>query len=124
MINFNHEDDEMAAIERVAAFKEQTKISYRIHGLRQIGRPQIKIEYDNRYINPAQAEWLVKFFKAKKLECVVKPVDERGNYQLYLGIRRDLRDNHKLCAAIVQTVVYYLEGILKTNKPKKGRKTT
>jgi len=122
MINYNTKDDELSAIAQLAKLNDNTKIQYRIYGTVRENRPMLKLEYDSRVLTAARLEWLTKFFAGKKIEAEIKPLDEYGKYQLYCGLRRDLRNNHKLCAAIVQTIVYYLEGVLETDKPKKTKK--
>ena len=124
MISFNKQDDKMAEIARSARFfAALTKEDYRIYGLKKntTNKP-ILIEfspssdvYDTIKDNCAI---LQKFFAANGIALYFGDLDtsdmdeESTDYKIYIGIRRDIRENVPLAVAILKTIVYFLEGKL------------
>jgi hypothetical protein len=115
MISLNDKDEMVEKVGELTKLnKFVTKFNYRVYGLKQKGNPPVLIEFTPAKFKANQFEFLAKFFKEKKIETGFAPTAGKDKHDIYIGLRMDLRKkNSKVCAAIVKTVVHYLENKLK-----------
>ncbi len=123
MIEFSKKDDGMDAIQAAGDFKKlnehRLNNHFRVYGLQQKGNPPILLEYPQGYqLKREQVEVLFNFFNNNGIKFKVGTFRD-GKNQVYIGLRRDVRDNPKLCRAIVETIVYQLEDKLELNNEDK-----
>lgn len=110
MLSFNKKDDNMVEIakeSRLANFI--TKHEYRIYGLEQDNNSPVLFSALDNIINEEQEKTLIGFLATNGISSLMEDIQPNNN-KIYIGLRRDLRDNVKLCAALIKTFVYYLEG--------------
>ena len=117
MIEFSEKDFQLAKIRRESKlFNLQTGQPFRVYGLRTKGNPLIHISYNYDTVGENFDEHMAKlvdFCKNNGIE--LKWESGGGTPKVCIGLRRDLRDHIMLCSAIVQTIVYCLEGQLDLN---------
>ena len=114
MIDFNENDYNLVKIRRESKlFNLVTKHEFRVYGLRQSGNPLIWIEY-NRYdqrISSLILSKLQDFFTKNNINIEFERRNDE-EYVVNIGLRRDLREHVVLSSAIIQTIIYALEGKL------------
>jgi len=117
MIEFSEKDFQLAKIRRESKlFNLQTGQPFRVCGLRTKGNSLIHISYNYDTVGENFDEhmaMLVDFCKNNNIE--LKWESGAGTPKVCIGLRRDLRDHILLCSAILQTIVYCLEGQLNIN---------
>jgi hypothetical protein len=117
MIEFSEKDFQLAKIRRESKlFNLQTAHAFRVYGLRTKGNPLVHISYNYDTVNDSfddNMAKLVDFCKNNGIEMKWESGD--GTPKVCIGLRRDLRDHIMLCSAIVQTIIYCLEGQLDIN---------
>ena len=121
MIYFNKADDQMLDIKAKLNFHNQlTKEDFRVYGLRQADNPPILVEFsDGSDVFKTIGEKctvLEKFFayngiimKRDILEWDDQDDQDRVDYKIYIGIRRDIRENLPLTCAILKTIILYID---------------
>jgi len=113
-IEFNTKDFQMTAIRAESKLHNlQTKNPFRIYGLTRTGNPLIHLSYNYDTVDEdfdENMQQLIEFFEANNLEFVWE--SGGGSAKVCIGIRRDLRDHVLLTSAILQTIIYSLEGRL------------
>lgn len=128
MISFNKKDDKIAEI----AIQSQiigilTNEDYRVYGLRLEGNPPVLLEYSgNSDVYGALSRGskrLEYFFDRLGIQLDHEILDETeeinesgADYKVYIGLRRDIRDNVPLACAILKTIVFHLEDKLKIDE--------
>ncbi len=114
MIEFNEKDFQLVSIRRESKlFNLQTKNAFRIYGLRKAGNPLVHLSYNYDVVDDefdGHLEKLVEFFENNNIHFVWE--SGGGVAKVCIGLRRDLRNHVVLCSAILQTIVYALEGRL------------
>ncbi len=132
MISFNKHDDKMKEIAALAHFHSAlTKEDYRIYGLKTNGQnPPILIEYspgsDVAGELNAKCNTLMVFFSLHNIKINYdhlkddREEDSGTDYKVYIGVRRDMRENVQFTAAVLKTIVYYLEDKIKLPSTKIG----
>ena len=109
-INVNEKDDNLVEIHREAKFTGmETKNQFRIYGLAQEGNPPVLFSAQEAIINSEQEKAAISFLKSNGIDAEMEEVDTKKR-QIYIGLRRDLRQDIKLSALLLQTLVYYFEG--------------
>ncbi|MEK6881394.1 MAG: hypothetical protein AABY22_17355 [Nanoarchaeota archaeon] len=113
MIDFNENDYNITEIKKESKlFNLATKYSYRVYGLIKQNNPVIYIQYNQYSLNLREPELLnqVEEFLHKN-SLPVEIWNNRGqNNKIGIGLRRDLRDHVVLSAAVIQTIIYGIEG--------------
>ncbi|MEK6882061.1 MAG: hypothetical protein AABY22_20765 [Nanoarchaeota archaeon] len=113
MIDFNENDYNITKIKKESKlFNLATKYSYRVYGLIKQGNPIICIQYSNHNINLREPQFLEKveqFLYKNSLRVEIRSNEGRNN-KIRIGLRRDLRDHVVLSAAVLQTIIYGIEG--------------
>jgi hypothetical protein len=115
MIEFNNDDYHMKEIAKEAKlFNLLTRNKYRVFGLKQEGNPPITIRYneDNHDIWSFEPP-IRSFFTKNGMDVSFDYIE--GDRSITIGLRRDVRKDLLLSAAIVQTIVYYGEKRLELN---------
>jgi len=114
MIEFNDKDFQLVPIRRESKlFNLQTKVPYRVYGLKTEGNPLVHLSYNYDTVGDdfdSHLENLVEFFENNGIEFVWE--SGGGTPKVCIGLRRDLRERVILCSSIVQTIIYCLEGRL------------
>lgn len=124
MIEFNENDFQLKTIRRDSKlFNLQTKNPFRVYGLRNKGNPVVHLSYNYDTIDDDfddYMEKLVEFFNNNGIEFEWE--SGGGTAKVCIGLRKDLREHTTLCCAVLQTIIYCLEGRLdlKTNFKIKG----
>ena len=118
MVKFNQCDYCMETIQRESKLLNlKTRYSYRVFGLQTLStNPAVAI-----ILRPGlpQPKKLSAFLTRNGIyaKCVrSKNATANSALDIKIGLRRDLRDKTNLCAACLQTVIYYLEGRLSLPK--------
>jgi hypothetical protein len=112
MINFNDKDDNMEAVEKYSKLgKLATKNEYRVYGLAQDGNPPFLFSAQESTVNAEQEKAIIGFLKTNAIDCAMEDCETKDK-KVYIGLRRDLRDNPELCGNFIQTFVYFLENRL------------
>lgn len=116
MIDFNTDDYHIAQIKADCHLGNMlTKHKYWVYGLAQGGNENpIRIKA-GRSINGVRLKNLTQLMNAKanKLGITFAAFKKsRAAYKVHIGLRRDLRDHVPYCSAILQTIIYHLEGRL------------
>ena len=112
MINFNTKDDNMREIAKASKlYGFETKHEYRIYGLQQDGNPPVLFSAQENVITSEHEKTLQSWLKTNKIESAIEDCISTDK-KVYIGLRRDLRDNIELCAGLIQTVVNFVEGRL------------
>jgi len=109
-INYSNRDVNIPTVKRAVGRIDGYDLtkSYRVFGLQQENRPPVLIRADDPDI--AAVQEIVEFFRRSGLQ--VMTMDAGENHDIYVGLRRDVRSNSRLAAAIVKTVVGRMEGKL------------
>ena len=111
-INFNIKDDNMQEIARFSRLSStETKNQYRVYGLAEEGNPPVLFSAQENVFNAEQEKALTTFLTNNGIASATEDVDT-ANKKIYIGLRRDLRNNPEFCANLVQTIVWFLEGRL------------
>lgn len=118
MIEFIQNDTNLPKIRQESKlFNFVTRYKYRVYGLRQRDNPPILIEYHYDRVDEhfdEKLEAVVAFLKANGIE--VNTYCEAETNRVDIGMRKDLRvfvnKNKKpmLASAVIQTIIYTLEG--------------
>lgn len=93
-----------------------TQYEYRVYGLKQSGNPMVLIEYPEHIQLSEPILGQISIFFAKNNIEVKRAYIESEASTVYLGLRKDIREHVVLCAAILQTIIYSLEGRLKLKR--------
>ncbi len=113
-IDFSFSDYNVNKIKTETGFDWQTKtnLKYYVYGLKQENDAPIKIEYNKDLLkgNKYTFSKLDSFFKKRGIVIEWDDMYKKG---IDIGLRKDLRQQPKLSAAIVSTIVYALEGKIK-----------
>lgn len=112
MVNFNDQDDNLNAISAASKLnKLETKGEYRVYGLATDGNPPILFSAQESTVNAEQEKAMVGFLTTNGVDAAMEDV-KTSDKKVYIGLRRDMRDNIELCANLIQTFIYFLEGRL------------
>jgi hypothetical protein len=112
MINFNLKDHNMAVIAKLTKLTGlETKNEYRIYGLSQDGNPPLLFSAQESAISSDKEKVIGSFLAVNGIDFAFEDVEQK-NKKIYIGIRRDMRNNAEICANFITTFVYYLEGRL------------
>ena len=131
MIDFVKSDDKLPMIQQESKlFNLVTRYRYHIYGLRQEGNPPVVIEfhYDNVDENFDKKVDAVSFFLEQN-GIAVETYSQAETNRIDIGLRRDLRrilnSNKKplLASAVLQSIIYALEGRADLEQLKKYRIT-
>lgn len=113
MIQFNQKDENILEIEKLLKIGDfKTVNHYRVYGLKMEDNPPVLLEYEPKQIDAAKLKTLSAFFNGNGINFQFQVV-EPNKGKIYIGLRKDLRQELALCAAIVNTIVYFLEGKMK-----------
>jgi len=116
-ISCNIKDDNVIKIQKTLSKLDKYKLSYlyRVYGLKQEDNPQVLIEFSPALFDREKFNPISKFLVEKKniLSVQVNTINDAENKRVYIGLRRDLRNNVKTCIAIIETIIYFLENKLK-----------
>lgn len=91
-----------------------TRFRYFVYGLSDDGdNPPVQIRSGTAV--PQQRLVNIQYlFASNGVDVTLKGIKKpRSHFKVRVGLRRDLRDHVGLCSAILQTIVYHLEGRLK-----------
>lgn len=111
-INFNMKDDNMEAIARLTKLCNlETKNEYRIYGLAQDGNPPLLFSAQESIVNAEQEKAMTGFLATNGIDSAMEDRDTNDK-KVYIGLRRDVRNNLELASNLIQTFVYYLENRL------------
>jgi hypothetical protein len=121
MISFNKKDDKMSEIAKQSQISGAvTKEDYRVYGLRNENNAPILIEYSSNsdVYNEVYRKccMLRTFFNRHGIaleHAEIEHEEDNTDYKIYIGIRRDIRNDAPLACAILKTIVYYLDDKLK-----------
>ena len=133
MIYFNKNDYCIPEIRRRANLqKALTKEDYYVYGLKSMaGNPPILVEYpgdlDSAHFTnmlKSKCTTLQSFFEnhGVAMHKFVYPQDEAidddghiepPDYKIYIGLRRDLRENIPMACAVLKTIIFFCDGKLK-----------
>lgn len=114
MINFNLPDFNLNKI-RVDSkiFNLLTKNNYNIYGLSKISSNNpFDIAYDSSKVSLPNPEVLVKLFGDNGIKVDLDKQDLESRADIFIGIRRDVRENIILSGMLLQIIIYYFEGRL------------
>ncbi len=118
-IDFSFSDYNVNKIKTETGFDWQTKtnLKYYVYGLKQENDAPIKIEYNKDLLKGNKDTFgkLDSFFKKRGIVIEWDDMYKKG---IDIGLRKDLRQQPKLSAAIVSTIVYALEGKIKLKNSK------
>lgn len=116
MIEYNENDFNMDRVDAINFKMNGYKMThpYWVYGLQQKNRPPVRIGVNDKGVpNEAQQKELIEFFKGQEIEVVI---DQPEEAEVTIGVRRDLRENPRFAAAIVRTVIFFLEGKMSLSK--------
>jgi hypothetical protein len=117
MISFNKNDYFLPSIEAESKFHTlAVQKHYRVFGLKNQDNPPVLIRYGPEAIEETKVMQLHYVFKKSGLIADFYRDYPKG---LSIGLRRDVRENVPFAAALLQTIVYYLEN--KIDLPKTFR---
>lgn len=115
-VTFNENDyalDDIRKESKLGSLK--TRAPFRVYGLKRADgkNPPVRVDV-GAGIETLPLRPLAQFFTRNDMMVVCTPDPrDRKSPKVRIGLRRDLRKHPVLCACIVQTIVYYLEGKLK-----------
>lgn len=112
MINFNPKHDNINQIATLSKLVGvETKHEYRVYGLAQEKNPPILFSAQEGCISSEQEKIISSFLGTNGIDSATEDV-EANNKKIYIGFRRDMRDNPEVVARLLETFVYYLEGTI------------
>src|SRR5579859_3233220 len=118
MISFNKKDEKMGEIAKLSKIVGAlTKEDYRVYGLRNSNNPPILIEYSEHsdvYDKlDSKCTKLDAFFKKNGIDITFGPLEDETedgtDYKVYIGLRRDVRNDLPLTCALLKTIIYFIE---------------
>jgi hypothetical protein len=118
MINFNLRDFNIARIKRESKLGNlETRQEFRVYGLKNESNPPILINFDEHYAHFDDCWRVQDFLRGNNIQCEIEYEDNSDeNVQdrplISIGLRKDLREQVVLCAAILQTIIYSAENRL------------
>lgn len=108
MIHFNKKDYFMPSIEAEAKMKTlAVQKHYRVFGLKGENNPPLLLRFNRQTIPEDRMAMLAHVLKKSGLEVECYRDYDKG---LAIGIRRDVREEVLYSAALLQTIIYYIEG--------------
>lgn len=108
MIKFKENDFYLSDIKREAKIATlAVQKSYRIFGLKNDNNPPLLLRINRQNIPEDRVALLVRVFKNSGLEVHCYRDYDKG---IAIGIRRDVREDVPYTSALIQTIIYYLEG--------------
>ena len=113
MITFNTKDFNIPELVQGSGFTTTSKVryNYRLYGLSKENNPAILIEVRTGVgLTQARFQSLIDLFNNNKVSCKFA-ITEKGKNHIYVGFRRDLRDNIR-CLKVLKTIIYELENKL------------
>ena len=125
-IHFNRHDHNLAAIRLEAKLTNPhrtTRYQYRIYGLKNVSTESplcdnypVEIEAGNDVARSLVNE-LIAFFASNHLSIRAGDANDDwpgySDYSVYIGLRRDLRENVPFAARVLSTIIQRMEGRLK-----------
>lgn len=87
-----------------------TKYPYRIYGLKQTRENLIEIYYNRSRFRLAPLGTLIRVLSDNKIPMSYNAEDDGD--KIYIGMRKDLRKHVLYSSALLQTIIYTLEGRL------------
>jgi hypothetical protein len=117
-IDFSYSDYNVQKIKTETGFdwQTETKLDYKVFGLKDDGEnAPIEIEFNKKEDYGDRINRLARFFDKNGIGVNFK---NSGGNTINIGLRKDLRRQLKLSAAIVSTIVYTMEGKIKLNNSK------
>jgi hypothetical protein len=138
MISFESKDFNLDKINAQTRLPEnpKTQFHYRVYGLKEEGNPEVLVEYNSKNSAYFKDEYflsgrLQEILKSKGIECKVlsysdekQKVAEKNVNKIFIGLRASLRKNVKKSAAVVNTIIHYLERKVEFDTKKIKKKTT
>lgn len=122
MISYNKKDDNIPQIEQIIKSHDNNllKYNYRIYGLKNEDNPLLLLEYNPNivFISTDKFDFLTHLFNKNKIETNFEILND-ARVNIYIGLRRDLREFPEFCSKLLLTIIYYLEGNLKIRKNSK-----
>lgn len=116
MIDFNTKDYNIPAIKRESKlFNLKTVTEFRVYGLAQkYNNPPILLgcNPNSLVIHQHNFSQLKRFFSKRGIPIDMERDRKAEDGKVYIGLRRDLRSHTLLSAAVLQTIVYFLENRL------------
>lgn len=117
MITFNNNDYFIPSIRAEAKFHNLVvQKNFRVFGLRQEDNPPLLIRYGRDSIQEPKMANLHHVFKKSDFDADFYRDYPKG---VSIGLRRDVRENVQFASALLQTIIYYIEG--KIDVPKTFR---
>lgn len=114
MITYNKEDFNLKEIEgTIKDFSRlRTKSSYYIYGLTQAGNAPLFISRNSEECDEKMEEKITKLREWLTANGIQTEADFNTRKTIQIGLRRDLRTNLNYSAALIKTIVAFLEGAL------------
>jgi len=119
-IIFKQSDFNLDKVKKLCAFGEQKlKFKYWIYGLGDFNsNPPVKIEHNFEIFKEGGQKSIYKFFKGNGI--AVQFEDNKKDDYINIGLRKDVREDVSVSAAIVKTLIQFNEGLIDLNeKPEK-----
>jgi len=114
MIQINEKDYFMPSIKAEAKFSTlAVQKQYRVFGLKNENNPPLLLRFNRSTIPEDRVSVLSHVFKQSGLEVDCYRDYDKG---MAIGIRRDVREHVLYSSAILQTIIYYLEGRIELPK--------
>jgi hypothetical protein len=113
MISFNEKDFFITTIKQASGLdRMHTKRYYRIHGLKSSNPKSIHIKYSSETLPYTKVADITETFRKHlpkqifdKL-CFESVTDRK---KIFIGLHKDIRENIKLSAAILKTIIFIIE---------------
>jgi hypothetical protein len=114
MIQFNDKDYFMPSIKAEAKLATlAVQKAYRIYGLKNDGNPPLLFRFNQSMIPEDRMAMVAHILEMNGIEADFINEDDKG---LSIGIRRDVREHVLFTSALLQTIIYYIEGRLELPK--------
>lgn len=88
--------------------------NYRVYGLKKVDvkskrlNPLILVEFNKGHVNPEKLAKLSEFFKDNNIHFHAQELNDNKGI-IYIGLRRDFREDKELCASALKTLIYHFE---------------
>lgn len=111
MIEFNSHDFNLNKIRIESKLGNLiTKYPYRIYGAKQGGNNPVEIYYNSSLFNLRHLEAIRIVLLFNRIGFIYGT--EENDNKIFIGLRKDLRKNVLFSSALLQTIIYTLEGRL------------
>lgn len=114
MISYSKENFNLKEIEVLSQDfnRLKTKFSYYVYGLTQAGNAPVFLSRNSGDCNAKMNERITTLMAFLSKNGLQTEADFTSSHKIQIGLRRDVRLNLKYSAALVKTIVAYLEGVL------------